>query len=414
MQLSTSLSVASSDLLDLALRHISGGIVILDENEVIEAINDQACLLFNIAPSQVQPGDTLAIYLTHVGQGVGWAPDRIARVIDNHRLWKSEGIDRDLDHDLDDGGVIRVGHRPLAGRGAILIYDNVTPARHLQRFAREREEKAREFRTEIVDTVRQIADAAATVSQTGVHAEAASDATGRNIGAFAIAAHQSADAMSSAAATAASLTVVIGDMADQAAAAARGASTASDDARRTSELSANLGAHSQAVSSILDMIRDIASQTRLLALNASIEAARAGDAGRGFSVVAQEVKSLAEQTTRAANDIEGKVDGIRNAAAQVVEANGSIQHRLSKVQGQAVDIHSMIVEQQVNVSAIGAAIDETALAARQMAEGIDAVNVNAAALDGAVRQVSATFDHVRQLIGQLEVGSEKILEHGAA
>jgi PAS domain-containing protein len=161
MQLSTNLPAASSELLRLALAHMSGGIVIIDEREVIEAINDNACLLFNIAPDQVQPGDTLATYLTYVGQGVGWPDDRIARVIANHRLWKVEGIDRDLDHNLDDGGVIRVGHRPIAGRGAILTYDNVSAARQLERLSQQREAKARDFRTEIVDTVDQIADAAA-------------------------------------------------------------------------------------------------------------------------------------------------------------------------------------------------------------------------------------------------------------
>ncbi|MBB5717073.1 PAS-domain containing protein, partial [Sphingomonas aerophila] len=81
---------AVTGLLELTLKHMTGGILIVDENEAVEVVNDQACELFNIPRGSLVVGDTLSKFLTIVGEGVGWEPERTARVIHNHRLWKSE------------------------------------------------------------------------------------------------------------------------------------------------------------------------------------------------------------------------------------------------------------------------------------------------------------------------------------
>lgn len=330
------------ELLGLALHYMVGGIIILSETEVVQAINDQACRLFGITPHGVTDCFTVSRYLTLVGEGVGWGPDRIARVIDNHRLWKREGVNRDIDHEFSDGRVVRVGYRPIVGRGAILTYYDITSARKLEGLVRERAEHATRFQTEIADTVTQITKVAEVVVTTGRAAERATEAAASGTRELAVAAHRSADAMTSARGTSASLKFVISELAAQAHHSLVGTRTAVDDANRTSELSQRLGVDASGLSTILDIICGLAAQTKLLALNASIEAARAGDAGRGFDVVAQEVKSLAEQSALAANDIGRKLEGVRAAASEVVQANRSIMLRLGEVKQQSEDIHAAI------------------------------------------------------------------------
>ena len=85
---------------------------------------------------------------------------------------------------------------------------------------------------------------------------------------------------------------------------------------------AQLESHARAITEIMNVISDIADQTNLLALNAAIEAARAGEAGRGFAVVADEVRKLAERTAKATKDIEGLVVGIRDNS---ISAKGAME-----------------------------------------------------------------------------------------
>src|SRR3546814_18133816 len=121
--------------------------------------------------------------------------------------------------------------------------------------------------------------------------------------------------------------------------------------------------HAKSIESILGLIRDIAGQTNLLALNATIEAARAGDAGRGFAVVAQEVKSLANQTARATDEIAGKIADIQASTRQSVETNERIRDTVGEVQASAARIRHTMDAQAQTVTLIPAAGDETALAA---------------------------------------------------
>lgn len=210
----------------------------------------------------------------------------------------------------------------------------------------------------------------------------------------AAAAEQSAIAMREAAHTAAGLIRAIEEARGEVEVAAEVATRAAEQATTAVDMSEQLSGHAQSIESILGLIRDIAGQTNLLALNATIEAARAGDAGRGFAVVAQEVKSLANQTARATDDIAARIATIQSATRTTVDANGSIRDTVSDVQRSADRIRTAMETQAHTVTMITAAVDETALAADSMSTTIASIR--------------ADTENVASEIDQLETGFRKV------
>jgi len=218
----------------------------------------------------------------------------------------------------------------------------------------------------------------------------------------AAAAEQSAVAMRDAAHTAAGLIRAIEEARSEVEVAADVATRASDEASEAVKMSETLSVTAKSIESILGLIRDVAGQTNLLALNATIEAARAGDAGRGFAVVAQEVKSLANQTARATDEIAQKIAAIQAATQTTVASNDSIRSTVIEVQQSAMRIRQAMEIQAQTVTMITAAVDETALAADSMSSTIASIRADTETVATEIDGLETGFDSVNAKLAKLQ------------
>jgi methyl-accepting chemotaxis protein len=170
-------------------------------------------------------------------------------------------------------------------------------------------------------------------------------ATSERVTSAAGASTQASSNMQAVAAGAEELAASVGEISRQAADALAISQQAVKQANETSAIVSGLAAAAQKIGDVVKLINSIAEQTNLLALNATIEAARAGEAGRGFAVVASEVKSLASQTAKATDEISGQVAEVQNTTSSAVGVIEAITQTISRVNEISAAIAASVEEQ---------------------------------------------------------------------
>ncbi|CAH0534427.1 Methyl-accepting chemotaxis protein McpH [Vibrio stylophorae] len=181
-----------------------------------------------------------------------------------------------------------------------------------------------------------------------------------------------------------------------------------DDIQQVSHVISSLAENTQAIGSILDVIRGISEQTNLLALNAAIEAARAGEQGRGFAVVADEVRSLASRTANSTDEIQTMINRLQIEAQNAVQA---MQHsQLLTVDGvDAADQTSQALDQIAEqITSISDMNNQVATATEEQTAVVNDININ---IDGINNATLRNNDYAENLLNssqQLRMLSEQL------
>ncbi len=215
------------------------------------------------------------------------------------------------------------------------------------------------------------------------------------------AAQQASAHVQTVAAAAEQLSASIAEIGRQVDHASRVADAAASEAEVTRGTVSELAADAERIGEVVRLIRDVAEQTNLLALNATIEAARAGEAGKGFAVVASEVKTLANRTARATDEIAGQITAVQRATDRTVSAIRRIAETVGDMRQTSTAIAAAVEEQ-------GAATREIVRSAGDAASGTGCVTANIGEVSEAAMATRRAAAEVDAAATSLEAGSRDL------
>jgi methyl-accepting chemotaxis protein len=293
----------------------------------------------------------------------------------------------------------------LMAKAVLVFKENMAKAREAA--AREAEElKARErraqqiseltsrFDADVTSVLKTVASASTELHSTATSMSSTAEETTRQATTVAAATEQASANVQTVATAAEELASSVAEIARQVTHSSDIAKRAVGEAERTNETVRSLDEAARRIGDVVALINDIAGQTNLLALNATIEAARAGEAGKGFAVVASEVKTLANQTAKATEDIKAQIAAIQAATGEAVAAIQGIGGTISELSGIAASIASAVEEQGSATQEIARNVQEAAAGTQQVSSNIGGVSQAANDAGAAAHQVLAASEEL--------------------
>ncbi len=254
-----------------------------------------------------------------------------------------------------------------------------------------------DFQGKASSVVEHVSNASGEMESTAESMSATAEETSRQANDVASAAEEASTNVSTVASSAEELSSSIQEISRQVSHSTEIANKAACQAEQTNEQVEGLATSAEKIGEVVSLIKDIADQTNLLALNATIEAARAGEAGKGFAVVANEVKDLANQTTKATDDIAGHIQAVQNETRSAVSA--------------IKDIGAVIQEVQETTSSIASAVEEQNSATAEIARSVEQASTGTHEVSNNIHTVSDAADEAGRASGQVLDAAQTVSSH---
>lgn len=260
---------------------------------------------------------------------------------------------------------------------------------------------AENFNSSVGGILKEVISSSVELEDTAKGMSSTADETLRQSTAVAAASQEASSNVQTVAAAAEELSSSIQEISRQVAQSTRVAQGASEEAAKANAMVRELAEAAGKIGEVVKLISDIASQTNLLALNATIEAARAGDAGKGFAVVANEVKTLANQTAKATDEISQQIGAVQGATQNAVLAIESIGTVIAEVNQISTAIASAVEEQ-------GAATQEIARNVQQASSATAEVSSHIHGVTEGAERTGKSAEHVLDAAGLLNERAEQL------
>ncbi len=401
-----------------ALDNMSQGLNMFDAEGRITLVNRRYLEMYKLSPDIVKPGCTLRQLIQHrkdTGIFAGDVATYCQQILDGIR----DGQSANFYVQANDGRIVLAKNEPLADGGWVSTHEDITEQRRAEeeRAAIRDQEQRRaaidlaitSFRPQVEALLSSVIDSATSMRATAGTLFGSSAQTSQRAESAVQAFNEASTNVETAAVAADELSRSIAEISRQLTHTNSIVGLATEEARATDGEITGLSAGAQKIGDVVKLIRDIAEQTNLLALNATIEAARAGEAGKGFAVVASEVKSLAVQTAKATEDIANHILAVQESTTGAVDAIRQIAARMQEINQYTSAVAAAVEQQNAATGEISHNVTSAATGTSQVVSVLNEVAGAATETRSSAEVVRDASESVEQAVANLRLEVEDFL-----